>query len=163
LKPANILINGDGWALISDFGTACCETHDSTLTPDTGTIHYAAPELFYEDRECTTKVDVFSFGSILYEILLEKPVFEASMMPFPVMRELLAGRMPPIPEACGGRMQNLIRRCWSMKPECRPSFDAILGKFGNNGFDIVPGAERRRVGEYVEGVSKWETVTCSLN
>jgi serine/threonine protein kinase len=163
LKPANILIDGNGHALISDFGTACRQSYDTTLTADTGTVHYAAPEMFYEDRGCTTKVDVFSFGSILFEILLEKPVVGRSVLTFPIMRELLAGRMPPVPEACGARMQNLIQRCWSMRPELRPSFDAIIREFANNRFDIVPGAELGRVRDYVEGVSKWETVCCSLS
>jgi TPR repeat protein len=163
LKPGNILIDGYGHSLISDFGTVWSQSYDTTLIPDTGTLHYAAPEMVYEDRGCTAKVDVFSFGSILFEILSEKPVFGASLRPFPIMRELLSGHMPAIPDVCGSRMQDLIRRCWLMDPELRPSFDAIIREFSNNRFDVVPGAQLRRVREYVEGVCKWEAACCSVS
>jgi serine/threonine protein kinase len=46
LKPSNILLNCEGRTLISDFGTSRCKCIDRTPTRDTGTPHYAAPELF---------------------------------------------------------------------------------------------------------------------
>jgi hypothetical protein len=119
--------------------------------------------MFYEDQPCSTAVDVFSLASILYEILLDKPVFQGSLMPFPIMRELLSGKMAAVPESCGSRMQELIGRCWSMKPGFRPSFDAIIGEFPNVRFDIVPGAELRRVRECVEGICKWEVACYGLH
>jgi serine/threonine protein kinase len=74
LKPSNILLNADGQTLIADFGTSRCKANDHTPTHDTGTPHYAAPELFEDDAR-TKKVDVFSFGLICYEILVGRAVF----------------------------------------------------------------------------------------
>jgi serine/threonine protein kinase len=156
LKPSNILINARGEALISDFGTVRSESHDATMTPNTGTVYYAAPELFEEHESCTSKVDVFSFGSIVYEILTGKAVFPPSTFPFGVIRALRRGEMPPVPERCGSFMQNLIRQCHSADPESRPSFQEIVQSFEREKFDIVPGAAPNEVRDYFRGVCHWE-------
>jgi serine/threonine protein kinase len=127
LKPSNILIDKNGCAWISDFGTSQFEESDRTQTTATGTVHYAAPEMF-EDNGYTNKVDVFSFGSVLYEILAGKPVFPPDMMPFPVLRQLHKKKMPEIPEDIQGYARDLIKRCWSFDPAKRPSFDQILAE-----------------------------------
>jgi serine/threonine protein kinase len=156
LKPSNVLINGRGEAIIGDFGTSRSESNDNGLMPDCGTVHYAAPEMFRENGECTEKVDVFSFGTVLYEIVTGSPVFPTSMFAFPVVRKVLSGEMPSLPDKCGHRMQELIRRCWSMNPECRPSFDEIMTEFRTEMFELLPGADSSRLGNYVRGGEDWE-------
>jgi serine/threonine protein kinase len=128
LKPSSILINERGEALIADFGTSRSEYDDGTMTSETGSAHYAAPEMYREDSCFSNKVDVFSFGLILYEILIGRPVFRSSMMSFPIMRKVLTGDVPSIPDHIGKVTQSLISRCWSLKPECRPSFNDILNE-----------------------------------
>jgi serine/threonine protein kinase len=155
LEPSNILISDLGHALISDFGTSRSEWDDATLTCETGTVNYAAPEM-YCDEEYTSKVDVFSFGLILYEILVGCAVFPACMQPFPIMRQVLTGTMPAIPAKCGKFMQSLIARCWSMNPQSRPSFEAIFVELQLNGFDNFPDADPRVIREYVTGILAWE-------
>jgi serine/threonine protein kinase len=152
LKPENILINGRGEALISDFGTARPETCDSTLTEGCGTVHYAAPECFVENADCTDRIDVFSFGSIVYEILTETAAFPLSMSPFDVIRTLRSRKMPTIPESCGTFMQTLIGECWSHVPELRPSFHRIIELVQHANFDIVPRASHVAVRRYVTDV-----------
>jgi hypothetical protein len=41
---------------------------------------------FVEGADCTDRFDVFSFGSIVYEILTEMAAFLVSMSPFDVIR-----------------------------------------------------------------------------
>jgi serine/threonine protein kinase len=156
LKPGNILLNKHGEALIADFGTTRPDQYNSTPTPETGSVHYAAPEQFQDEFECTKKVDVFAFGSIVYEILVGSAVFPSSMEPFPVMRLLLKGEMPRIPERCGTFMKNLIPRCWSMTPERRPSFDEILNEFQAVNLEITIGADYQRIRHFLTGVLAWE-------
>jgi mitogen-activated protein kinase kinase kinase 7 len=155
LKPSNILINELGHPLISDFGTSRYEWDDATMTGDTGTVNYAAPEMFREGVY-TSKIDVFSFGLICYEILVGSAVFPESMAVFPILRQVMKGDMPPIPGRCGKFMQSLISRCWSLDPKSRPSFADILVELQLNHFDNFPGADPRLVREYITGILAWE-------
>jgi serine/threonine protein kinase len=119
LKPSNILINARGESLISDFGTVRSESYDATLTPGSGSAHYAAPEMFQDRTPCTAKVDVFSFGSIVYEILTGRAVFSPSTVPFEVIRALRKREVAVVPESCGSFMQNLIGECRATDPDAR--------------------------------------------
>jgi serine/threonine protein kinase len=155
LKPSNILIDKSGQALIGDFGTSRLEIDDATFTGDTGTVHYAAPEMFKDDPY-TNKVDVFSFGLILYEILVGSAVFQLSEARFPIMRRILTGDMPEIPARCGPFMQNLIPRCWSLNPGDRPSFEEILDEFRLWDFAIIPDADSDKLRSFAWGITAWE-------
>jgi serine/threonine protein kinase len=155
LKPSNILINDKGWALISDFGIARLESSPKTATGDAGTIQYAAPEMF-EEGDQTTKIDVFAFGLVLYEILLGRPVFSLSQTPYEIMRHIIGGEMPAIPDRVLPVIKQVIEGCWSLNPNQRPSVDDILHAFRSVNYEIVPGADRDEVSSYVRGVRDWE-------
>jgi serine/threonine protein kinase len=156
MKPSNILIRGNGRALIGDFGSGQFKSDDATLTGVAATVHYAAPEMFVEDGELTAKVDVWAFGLILFEILTGSPVFPISLSPFDVIRKLQNQNRPFIPIRCGEYMDGLIRRCWSDDASSRPTFDEILREFQACGFAIVPGADREEIRAAVERVLSWE-------
>ena len=69
IKPANLLIADDGRLKITDFGIA--RTGSSNLTRGSSVIGspgYIAPEQ-YTDRDVDRRVDVFSAGVLLYEML----------------------------------------------------------------------------------------------
>jgi abelson tyrosine-protein kinase 1 len=156
LKPSNVLIQGNGRALIGDFGSSRLASDDATLTEQSGTVHYAAPELFDEFGELTDKVDVWAFGLILYEIVTGPAVFPLSLQPFEVIRKMRRRDRPMIPEECGQYMEGLIGRCWSEDASTRPSFEEILGEFRSRQFAILPGVDCREIAGAVEGVLLWE-------
>jgi serine/threonine protein kinase len=156
LKPSNILINHRGESLISDFGTAREDSNDYTFTPEAGTPHYSAPELFREDCVCSPKVDVYSFGLILYEILTGSAVFPTSLSPFQVIRKHRNQDYPPVPDFCGSFMQDLIPRCWSHNPKERPSFSQILKSCQSVNFCGFPGADHSLVHNYVTEILNQE-------
>ncbi|CAA3030841.1 receptor kinase TMK1-like [Olea europaea subsp. europaea] len=70
LKPSNILLRDDMRAKVADFGLVrlAPEGKGSIETRIAGTFGYLAPEYAVTGR-VTTKVDVFSFGVILMELI----------------------------------------------------------------------------------------------
>ncbi|XP_031099450.1 receptor protein kinase TMK1-like [Ipomoea triloba] len=70
LKPSNILLGDDMRAKVADFGLVrlAPDGKASIVTRLAGTFGYLAPEYAVTGR-VTTKIDVFSFGVILMEII----------------------------------------------------------------------------------------------
>jgi serine/threonine protein kinase len=70
IKPQNILLDENYIARISDFGLAklLVLNQSKTLTNIRGTRGYVAPEWF-RNTQITAKVDVYSFGVMLLEII----------------------------------------------------------------------------------------------
>lgn len=70
IKPQNILLDNDYNARISDFGLAklLLINQSHTKTGIRGTKGYVAPDWF-RSAPITTKVDVYSFGVLLLEII----------------------------------------------------------------------------------------------
>ncbi|XP_020110325.1 G-type lectin S-receptor-like serine/threonine-protein kinase LECRK3 [Ananas comosus] len=80
IKPQNILLDGNFVAKISDFGLAKLLKTDQTQTNTgiRGTRGYVAPEWF-RNLGITSKVDVYSFGVILLEIICCRRNVEAEI------------------------------------------------------------------------------------
>lgn len=68
LKPENILIGEDSRLILADFGIACEEAVCDLLADDPGTYRWMAPEMI-KRKSYGRKVDVYSFGLILWELL----------------------------------------------------------------------------------------------
>ena len=77
VKPENILLHG-GHAMVADFGIALAVsaaaggrmTETGLLL---GTPHYMSPEQATAEKEITARSDVYSLGSVLYEMLTGQP------------------------------------------------------------------------------------------
>src|ERR1043166_3168402 len=73
LKPGNILLDGRGEPLVSDFGLARCNETSSQLTRSLtsfGTPGYIAPEQAGGPAaRLTPAADIYSLGAILFELL----------------------------------------------------------------------------------------------
>jgi len=79
LKPANIMIDGDGNARVLDFGLAGLAEEFGDDEMRAGTPAYMAPEQI-EGKEQTIKSDIYSLGLVLYELFTGKRAFEAATL-----------------------------------------------------------------------------------
>ncbi|GKV48684.1 hypothetical protein SLEP1_g55488 [Rubroshorea leprosula] len=77
IKPQNILLDDSLTTRISDFGLAKLLKTDQTrtVTAISGTKGYVAPEWF-KSKPVTVKVDIYSFGMLLLELICCRKSFD---------------------------------------------------------------------------------------
>ncbi|PKA64616.1 Serine/threonine-protein kinase HT1 [Apostasia shenzhenica] len=125
LKPENILFDEDFCVKIADFGVACEELYCDALADDAGTYRWMAPEMIKHKRY-GRKVDVYSFGLLLWEMVTGTVPFE-DMTPIQAAFAVVNKNMRPIiPSDCPVALRALIEQCWSSLPEKRPEFSEIV-------------------------------------
>ncbi|EAY01050.1 TKL family protein kinase [Trichomonas vaginalis G3] len=136
LKSLNVLLDSKTYPKICDFGLSHFDTDSSIIDQNTGTPHLMAPELF-ESKPYTNKVDVYSYGILLYELLTSKIPFNG-MTSLQIMNAVcIEKKRPKIPDSAPEKLKFLINLCWSQNPDFRPSFDSIYQLFADHkvGFD----------------------------
>ncbi|XP_062233459.1 uncharacterized protein LOC133930751 isoform X2 [Phragmites australis] len=91
-----------------------------------GTLPWMAPELLNGSSSLVSeKVDVFSFGIVMWELLTgEEPYAELHYGT--IIGGIVNNTLrPPVPESCDPQWRSLMEQCWSSEPSERPSFTEI--------------------------------------
>jgi Tol biopolymer transport system component/predicted Ser/Thr protein kinase len=138
LKPTNIMVNEDGVVKVLDFGlaklteqvqgdeTASTATVDGEGRPITeegvivGTVSYMSPEQA-EGKKVDGRSDIFSLGSVLYEMVTGQKAFQGTSK-MSTLSAILHQEPKPvsaITQAIPAELERLISRCLRKDPARR--------------------------------------------
>ncbi|KAM0939104.1 putative protein kinase TKL-Pl-6 family [Dioscorea sansibarensis] len=94
-----------------------------------GTLPWMAPELLNGSSSLVSeKVDVFSFGIVMWELLTGEEPY-ADLHYGAIIGGIVSNTLrPPIPENCDPDWRLLMEQCWSAEPSERPSFTEIASR-----------------------------------
>ncbi|KAJ1420702.1 kinase-like domain-containing protein, partial [Ochromonadaceae sp. CCMP2298] len=109
-------------------GGSRLSTLQPEMTSNLGTTAWCAPEVLVSGMKTryTVKVDVYSFGLVLWELWEKKRPFEELTSRFDIMDAVRAGKRPDISPNCPPTFRSLIQRCWQHDPSRRPMFKYIV-------------------------------------
>jgi tRNA A-37 threonylcarbamoyl transferase component Bud32 len=124
LKTQNILLDKNLDMKMCDFGlTRSMSELNSGSGQFAGTPCYMAPELF-ERKFYDEKVDVFAFGTVIWEIYSQKVPY-ANCESSEIKQKVTKGEELYCSSIIPKQISNLINKCRSVKPHDRPSFMEI--------------------------------------
>jgi eukaryotic-like serine/threonine-protein kinase len=122
VKPQNVLLNDEGQAKVTDFGIA--RSLDVQGVTQTGTVlgtsDYIAPEQARGDK-VDQKTDIYSLGTVLYELLTGEVPYEGDNFVVVAMRHVndpvpsVRDHRPEVPY----RLDHVVRRAMAKDPEDR--------------------------------------------
>ena len=110
VKPANVILDHDGRALLADFGLAR-SADDTVLTQPgrvSGTVDYLAPELI-RGEPASPASDVYGLGCLAYECVSGTPPFAQRSVPEAILAHLEADPEPPDSPLAGALLMALAK------------------------------------------------------
>ncbi|XP_075511316.1 serine/threonine-protein kinase STY46-like isoform X2 [Primulina tabacum] len=124
LKAANLLMDENEVVKVGDFGVARVRAETGVMTSETGTYRWMAPEVI-EHKPYDHKVDAFSFGVVLWELLTGQLPYEHLTPLQAAVGVVQKGLRPTIPTRTHPKLAELLERCWQQDPTLRPDFTEI--------------------------------------
>jgi serine/threonine protein kinase len=169
LKPSDILLESNpGSELnvrLTDYISYSLEHSLLTYSCLVSSPNYSAPECYeLEDAAfvlvkkngylALQRVDVFSCGLIMYEILTYREVFSPELSAADLRKKTQSPERPPIPGSIHRDFGKLIERCWDSDPTKRPSIGEVWHILTQMEFGIIGGVTSHAV---ASRVSQWSS------
>jgi TPR repeat protein len=164
LMPHNILLNFDWEVRICDFGHSISVDEPnfrSPVDPNSNkawpaiSSRYLALECFNDDA--CAESDVFSFGMILYELVVGHPIFRKTMTIPQILKALVLNDWKvDIPKWVTPEARELIQDCLATNPADRPLFIGILNRLKLIEFKLFPDVNSAKVAVFVDQIEDWE-------
>lgn len=136
VKPANIMLDADGSAMLTDFGIATPIAGQVDRQGTAGSPGYMAPERLNE-HVAGPASDLWSLGASLYTAVEGRPPFERAL-PAAVAAAVLLHE-PPFPARAGRELGGLLMAMLAKDPAARPTAEQIGERLSG-----APRARRRR-------------------
>ncbi|XP_072961819.1 uncharacterized protein [Typha angustifolia] len=133
LKCDNLLVNLKDQSRpickVGDFGLSKIKRNTLVSGGVRGTLPWMAPELLNgSSNKVSEKVDVFSFGIVMWEILTGEEPY-ANMHYGAIIGGIVNNTLrPPVPATCDPEWKRVMEQCWAPDPVQRPSFTQIASK-----------------------------------
>ncbi|MET0089992.1 MAG: serine/threonine-protein kinase [Candidatus Thiodiazotropha sp.] len=145
IKPENILVGPYSEVLLLDWGlakvwskdgrTSDDDAHTEISLPDSektmtghgklqGTLCYMSPEQIQRDPDISFSTDIYSLGSVLYEVLTRQTPFESNLT-YEIL-DMVQNKVPSIPSEISKfpvpkMLEKLCLQCLSKDPAGRPA------------------------------------------
>ena len=116
-------------------GVGAGQVATATMTKNTGTPLWMAPEVFEGGSHYGPEVDVYSFAIIMWELLTRRmPWDEIEATEYiefyaALCDALEAGRRPAVDPADATEHRQyvgMMQKCWAGEPSARPSFETVM-------------------------------------
>ncbi|KAJ6841828.1 uncharacterized protein M6B38_305055 [Iris pallida] len=133
LKCDNLLVNLKDQSRpickVADFGLSKVKRNTLVSGGVRGTLPWMAPELLNgNSNKVSEKVDVFSFGIVMWEILTGDEPY-GNMHYGAIIGGIMNNTLrPTVPMSCDPEWKKLMEQCWAPDPRQRPSFTEIASR-----------------------------------
>ncbi len=131
IKPSNLMVSATGQVKVLDFGLAKltepapagADSPTSSLKPETeegaivGTVSYMSPEQA-QGKAVDARSDIFSFGSVLYEMLTGQRPFRGDTK-ISTLAAIINQEPAPLRTGVPNELEKVITRCLRKDPERR--------------------------------------------
>src|SRR5580693_3950602 len=122
MKPSNVMLDGRGQVLLTDFGLAGLAGQIQGAEVRNGTPAYMAPEQL-SGQEVTARSDIYALGMVLYEIFTGKMPFESNTLAglMRAQQESQPASPSTLVRDLDPMVERVILRCLQAKPAARPA------------------------------------------